>query len=277
MYTGGCGNTLECNKWQHGCGKCPQKAFGRPSSLIFDRSAKEWKLMKNSFEDFNNIFIATVSNWIKSKAEQSPILFGKKIITVENGLDTSTFSRQDYSEIALRHSITNEKIILHVTPNFLNPFKGGNFVIDIANRLIDENVKVIIVGFNGDNKKLPPNVIPVKPITNQIELAQYYSLANITLLTSKSETFSMVCAESLSCGTPIVGFKAGGPESIALEEFSEFVEQGNVDKLEVAVRKWLFIKNVSHNSISLVSSVKYSKESMINKYSQIYHDLLSTK
>lgn len=59
------------------------------------------------------------------------------------------------------------------------------------------------------------------------------------LLTSERETFSMVTAESLCCGTPVVGFKAGAPEQIALKEYSEFVDYGNLDKLEKAVRRWL--------------------------------------
>ncbi len=242
MYTGGCGNSLECSKWRTGCGNCPQKGLGLPSSKIYDQSATQWRLMKNSFEGFDDIIITTVSDWLTSRAKQAPILSGKKIITVENGLDTTVFKPQDFSEIALKHSIMNEKIILHVTPDFTNPFKGGNHVIAIANRLLDENIKVIIVGFNGDQTNLPTNVIPVKHTQDQLELAKYYSMADITILTSKTETFSMVCAESLSCGTPVVGYKAGGPESIALLEFSEFVEQGNVDKLEDTVRKWLCLE-----------------------------------
>ena len=39
----------------------------------------------------------------------------------------------------------------------------------------------------------------------------------------------MVTAESLCCGTPVVGFKAGAPEQIAIKEFSEFVEYGDLN------------------------------------------------
>mgnify|MGYP000949492470 CR=1 FL=1 len=49
----------------------------------------------------------------------------------------------------------------------------------------------------------------------------------------------MVCAESLSCGTPVVGFKAGGPESIGLADYCEFVEYPNLDKLQDCVMNWI--------------------------------------
>ena len=46
----------------------------------------------------------------------------------------------------------------------------------------------------------------------------------------------MVCAESLCCGTCVVGFEAGGPELISLPQYSRFVSQGNLDALEAAVK-----------------------------------------
>ena len=59
-----------------------------------------------------------------------------------------------------------------------------------------------------------------RQVEDQSELAAFYSLADVTLLTSEKETFSMVCAESLCCGTPVVGFQAGAPEGISLPAVS---------------------------------------------------------
>lgn len=42
--------------------------------------------------------------------------------------------------------------------------------------------------------KLPSNVIPVSRTDNQLELAKYYSLADITILTSKKrDVFNDLC------------------------------------------------------------------------------------
>lgn len=69
------------------------------------------------------------------------------------------------------------------------------------------------------------------------ELASLYSVANVTLMLSKRETYSMVTAESLCCGTPVVGFLAGGPESIAIEKFSAFVEYGDLKAIKASICK----------------------------------------
>ena len=271
MHTAGCGNALDCEKWKTGCGNCPQKGAGRPSSKIFDRSAEEWKLMADAFEGFDNLVIAPVSGWLGERAKQSPFLKDKKFVVVTNGVDTvNTFKPTDYSEIKTKHGIKNEKIILYVTPNFKNPFKGGIYIIDLAYRLKNDKVKIIIVGFNGDMGDLPTNVIPVKHTKNHSELAKYYSMADLTLLTSKKETFSMICAESLCCGTPLVGFEAGAPETISINKYSEFVKQGDVDALEYATRRWLNKKQEYSDEISKEAGKIYSKEQMYEKYVNIY-------
>ena len=275
MYTAGCGNSLNCEKWKEHCCNCPQRSLSRPASRFFDRSAEEWEMMKSAFDGFENIIIVAVSQWLADRARNSPFLKDKDIRVINNGIDTKNiFKITDYSEIKKEISINNEKIILHVTPDFLNPLKGGDVVLELAKRFrSNDNVKFLIVGYNG-KPSLPSNVIAISHTKNQKELAGYYSMANLTLLTSKNETFSMVCAESLSCGTPVVGFKAGAPETISIKEYSEFVEADNLDLLEIAVRKWIDFKSNSNNSkkMEILAREKYANAEMCKKYLNIYKD-----
>ena len=111
---------------------------------------------------------------------------------------------------------------------------------------------------------------------DQIELAEYYSLADATLLTSKRETFSMVTAETLCCGTPMVAFKAGGPESIALKEGTLFCDYGDIDTLYKNVVEVLS-ENVKlefdvHSARNL-----YSKTTMKEAYKKVYEDLINNR
>ena len=96
-------------------------------------------------------------------------------------------------------------------------------------------------------------------------------MADITVLTSKRETYSMVCAESLSCGTPVVGFKAGAPEEISLKDYSEFVTYGDVDALEDTLLKWLG-KTISYKKLVEIAKENYSRELMFQQYVAIYNE-----
>ena len=104
-------------------------------------------------------------------------------------------------------------------------------------------------------------------------MAELYRTADVTVLTSKRETFSMVVAESLCCGTPIVGFKAGGPESITIPEYSSFVEFGDIELLKLSIEK-IINSNFIPEDISAKSIKKFSKEGMTDKYINIYYRLL---
>ena len=83
----------------------------------------------------------------------------------------------------------------------------------------------LIIGDAQQKSSYPENMIFTGRIQDQHLLGELYSLADVCLLTSVKETFSMVTVESLCCGTPVVGFQAGGPENIALPAYSTFVEQ----------------------------------------------------
>jgi len=277
MYTAGCGHALGCEKWQSGCGGCVQKGRGRPSSHIFDRSAEEWVMMKEAFDNFETLVLVSVSKWTDSRARQSPFFLGKRKRVILNGIDTEgTFTPTSVPFLRERHGIKDERIVLHVTPNFWSSIKGGRHVLDLAQRFSGEDVRFIIVGYKGDKSHLPLNIIPVEHTMNQQELAGYYSLADVTLLTSQAETFSMVTAESLACGTPVVGFEAGGPETIAIQEFSEFVKQGNVEGLHSVLRSWIY-RPIDKNEVAKAASSRYSAKNMYLSYLAAYTELIESR
>lgn len=280
MYTGNCGYAYECVKWMTGCGNCPQLR-NSIKSYRFDCTHSAWIRMKNAFDGFDTLKIISVSQWLKSRAKQSPIMKGHDIDVVENGIDTEgTFYSRDFQYLKEKHRLKDEKILLHVTASFSmreDDRKGGRYVVKLAERLKRENIKIIVVGGRDLTMSLPDNIINVGRINDQKELAAYYSMADLTVLTSKRETFSMICAESLSCGTPVVGFKAGAPEQISLKEFSKFVEYGGIDALEILVREWIYKKSEIKNVIEKQAHKRYSKVNITNKYIEVYKRLINYK
>ena len=274
IHTANCGHALECENWKYGCGNCP-RLKKETGSYFFDKTADSWKYMKASFNGFkNNLIVTSVSPWLMERAKKSPILADKNHKVVLNGLDTKIFKIYDTKNLKEKY-ISNEKIIFHATPEFTNDkthIKGGYYLIELAKMLLKENIKFLVAGRFKKNMKLPSNIILLGEIKDQIELAKYYSMADITLLTSKKETFSMVVAESLCCGTPIIGFKAGAPEQITLEEYSKFINYGNIKELRDIVVEFIN-KSFDKREINRKAIEKYSKKIMCQKYINIYKEL----
>ena len=283
-YTGSCGHAYDCTQFQFlkGCQDC---ALGREATgtKLVDRTSKAWRLMKRAFSYFRkeDIMFTAVSPWVVNRSMLSPIcnLFDCKCVT--NGVDTGVFKRSSLDQIAYIKKCLpkhKQKIILHVTANFTtlsNNIKGGFYIKKLAEMMPDYQF-VIVATYLGNIQNLPDNIYIWGAAKSQEELASLYSTADLTLITSKRETFSMIIAESLSCGTPVVGFKAGGPESIAMPDYANFVDYGNVDELKNMVEVMLR-QSYNFNDISTRARSKYSKESMTAGYINIYRQMCVTQ
>lgn len=270
MYTANCSYAFDCEGYINGCLKC-KNYKNATRSIIFNKTSKSWNLMKRAFEGFDNLKVVSVSPWLMERASKSSILKNFEHYSIFNGLNTDIFhfssdnlNKEDY------------KIIFHATPEFnCNPehLKGGYYILKLAEKMINMNVKFYIAGNYDKNICVPNNVILLGKISNQKELSKYYQSADLTVIASKIETFSMVCAESLSCGTPVVGFKAGAPELISLKEYSAFSEYGDVELLYENVLKMISIKQ-DKEKISQEAHKLYSKSINTQKYIDLYKKIV---
>ncbi|MBR5236036.1 MAG: glycosyltransferase [Clostridia bacterium] len=278
FYTGSCGYAHECDRWKTGCGKCPRLTYASDSKL-FDRTHTAWKKMKAAFGGFKKIQIVSVSPWVDERVKQAPIMNELPHDVITNGINTQCFSFKKDFDIHKEYNLSPDtKIIFHVTSGFSrseNHIKGGRFILALAEALKDEPVVILVAGSHEQGIKVPDNVILLGNLLNQEILAAHYATADLAILASKRETFSMPVAESLCCGTPIVGFKAGGPESIAMPEYSEFVSYGDVDALKEAVLKWLDCKKtIGAQVISEKAKELYAASVMAEKYVSVYQSLI---
>lgn len=276
FYTGGCGYAFDCKKWMTGCNECDAPNYGRQWPL--DNASYVWKKFEKIFDKFDsdNLIITSVSPWVMDRSINSPYLSKFRNSTVLNGLNTEIF--HNIANPDLQKDLPSDKpIILHVTPDFsISPLsiKGGRFVIELAKIMPWCTFVVVATSSSVPGDSLPDNMILWGRAKNQIELAQLYSLADVTVIASKRETFNMTVAESLCCGTPVVGFKAGGPESIAIPQYSSFVEYGDTLALAERITAFLDITFDKH-SISELAMNKYDSNIMGHNYLSVYTELLS--
>lgn len=260
MYTGNCGYAYECEKWRNICENCPDiKRY--PKSLFFDFTHKMFLDKKRAFQNFNNLIIATPSQWLKDRVENS-FLKDKRVEVVYNGVNTEMFKPRDFSHLKKKHNLENKKIILSVAPDIMSDRKGGKWVVKLAEKCLDLNYIFILIGVKDLNQKFPDNVIALGRTENQIELAEYYSLADVFLICSQKETFSMTCAEAISCGTQVIGFKSGAPETVFLD--SIFVDYGDLSTLKKEVENYL------KNDLIIIKKDIYSIKKMYQEYLKLY-------
>ena len=271
FYTGSCGYAFDCKQWIDGCNKCPNLKYATRAWFV-DRTKAAWEKMHKalSYIKVQNRTITAVSSWLKDSAKMSKTFGNDDIVVVNNGIKTNVFKKYDVDN-RFRDS-KDQKIIFYATPSFnsdIDDIKGGYYLLKIAEAFKDNpNYKFIIAGGNRYNFDFSgyKNVQYLGNILDQEELANLYSMSDLTLMLSKMETYSLVTAESISCGTRVVGFKAGGPESIAVEGCGTFFEYGDIDSVVN------YIKNYKHKE-SIDVGDYYSEDKMVTKYLDIYNKL----
>lgn len=258
-YTGNCSYVFECEQWKHGCKRCPNVKEAQ-KSFVFDSSHKNWLKMKEAMSGWNGkLAITTVSPWLMNKSMQSDITKGIPHYCICNGVDTSVF----YLPEAYKNK-SNYQYILFVVPGSMSGVKGGWYIIQLAKRLPGR--KLVVIGTEKPEGTYPTNLAFISHTSNQQEMANYYRDAVVTVITSKRETFSMVVAESLCCGTPVVGFLCGGAESIALKDYSKFVKFGDVETLANAIEEIIGKKDFDRHKISKEAIEAYDSIKMCKGY-----------
>ena len=278
-YTGNCGHSFTCRLWfEKECRGCKNFRYAT-NSYTWSTAHRSWCAMKKAFNCFekNNLVFTAVSPWVLERASFSPIVKGFRCEVVKNGVETAIFHPHfDYPLLRERISNLKSKIVFHCTaffwPDNRNHIKGGWYVVEMARRFPD--VTFIIAAIRTKVLiELPDNIYVWGRTTSQMELAMLYSSANVTLVPSQKETYSMICAESLCCGTPVIGFLSGGPESISLHDYSYFVSYGDIEALERVLSQCLS-RQFDNHAIAHRAKEEYDKAIMAEKYVEIYKGLL---
>ena len=269
-FTGRCVHfdSVSCERWKTGCGKCPQIGY-MPRSWYFDLSAFNWRRKKRLFSSIEKLTIVTPSIWLKELTSNS-FLSQHKCLVINNGINLDVFkptTGERYNELKK----LNKKIVLGVASTWSDR-KGLNDFIQLSSMLPD-NYQIILVGISQEEIN-NDKIIAYKRTTNQKELAEIYTAADVFANPTMEDNFPTVNLEALACGTPIVTYKTGGsPESID-KKTGIAVEQSNIEQMLDAI---LFVtKNGKENysNACIEKSKNYDMNARFNDYVDLYEESL---
>ena len=258
-FTGKCPHysVAQCNKWKTGCKECSQ-LHSYPRSLFFDTSALAYKLKKKLFRDLTNLTIVTVSDWLKTQAEHSFLGGGIPIYRIYNGIDTHVFKPTE-NHFKEDYDIEDKFMVLGVS-NVWSANKGLDDFIELRKRLDDKFALVIV----GTEQKLD-GIITIGRTEDQRQLAGIYTAADIFFSPSLEETFGLVTAEAIACGTAVIVYNATACPEIVCENNGFIVEPRNIDQVVKCINE-----NYNKNLDVQFSNDIFSTEIMIDNYHKIY-------
>jgi glycosyltransferase involved in cell wall biosynthesis len=280
-FTGGCHYDHGCGKYKTGCGKCPQLG----SSFQNDLSSFVWH---NKQEFFNNLdakylHLVTPSQWLGDQCRQSPLLKKFSLTVIQNGLDISEFAPRDrvFSRDVLGIPQDSDTL-LFVAESVDNRRKGFKLLIDALSGISNTHkLYLVTIGNLQTNLKSQfPNTI-LGPLNNDRLLSLIYSAADLYIIPSIQDNLPNTVIESLSCGTPVIGFDVGGIREMIQEGINGFlVSAKDVDALRCKIIETLsnkenlekMARNCRKSAIKNYAIVKQAK-----KYLDLYKLLLNKR
>lgn len=274
-FTGHCAyfDRIGCNKWTKQCKSCDQ-INEYPKSWILDNSYKNYLYKKEIFNSIDKLRIICVSNWLKSKLQES-FLSSIKNTTIYNGIDINCFMPcNNIDEIKNKYSVKNRFILLGIASVWDNR-KGLKDFIELS-RYIDNNTVIILIGLKSKQlKKLPKNIIGLKKIESISELSKIYSIADLFLNLTYEDNFPSTNIESLACGTPILTYNTGGSIEAVTEETGFVVEKGDISSIQKVISIIKCRSKESYINACRTRAINFfNKDDRYNEYINLYENLI---
>ena len=274
--TGGCHHSFACEKYKSGCYNC--QIF--PKNKKNDLSSKGFKKKLKLYSKYNNLYFISPSKWLYDCAKQSALTKDKPIFHIPNILDNTFFKPFDKKTAKQILNLNpNEIVIAFGAISIDSPYKGWYYLIKALKILSQEqdfkNISILIFG-NGFKKEIAAE-IPFKTrftghLSDEYSTVLVYNAADVFIAPSLADNLPTTILESLSCGTPVVGFNVGGiPDMIKHKENGYLAKYKDANDISEGIKFCL------ENKIKGYSLPDFGQNFIMNKHFELFEHIKSLK
>lgn len=222
-----------------------------------------------------------------------------KLVAVSNSLANAIYDKFKIMPIVVNNMVgeefvaqtynakaKNDGMFSFVAIGSLIPIKGFDILIDafFKSKLYEKKCKLIIIGEGSERAKLQKQIERLS-LTDSIvlvgrktktEIITYLQNSNVFVLSSHSETFSVVCIEAMALGLPVIATACGGPEEFVTEEVGLLVQPNDVDSLTEAMNKIYFhYDSFDNENIQNICRDKFAPEYIAKRLTDVFNQLFN--
>ncbi len=273
-FTGGCHYDSGCGKFTTDCSDCPQLE-GTINPNLSNQILNKKKEVLVELSDFH---LVSPSIWLKEQSQKS-IFKTYPHYHIPNGFPKNTFQPRD-KEFSrnLLDLPSDKKIILFVADIIHNARKGYTYLVEALAKLNNKGVLLCAIGSNIylSNSQIP--CIELGKIEDEKLMSVAYAAADLFVIPSLEDNLPNTVAESLCCGTPVIGFNVGGiPDMVQDNKNGYLCPEISVDSLKQTIEKFLDNPSIfDREKISRQAHKKYALEVQAKSYIDLYKKILSS-
>ncbi|MCB0310220.1 MAG: glycosyltransferase [Bdellovibrionales bacterium] len=237
-FTGGCLYPHECNKFKNSCGACPRLGEWPIDGWI---DTTHWiHSIKRAIFSRADIHLIAPSRWMSDRICEAAV-FKNKPVHIPYGVDTLTFRPLAQNQVRDLLNLPRDRLLVLISAfNLDDSRKGVLTSIKALHAVADLDPYVLIMG--NPSRRLANELAPLSfrefgYIHDDLLKAQIYSAADVFLFCSIADNLPLAVLETMSSGTPTVGFATGGiPELVLHERIGYLVDNGDIDGLASGLR-----------------------------------------
>ena len=275
-FTGICHVSYECKLYEHHCSACPMLGSSKERDYAYEVFDKKLKAYKDL-----DLHIVTPSKWLADCAKRSALFGNFPITVIPNCIDTDLYQPMDKTDARKVLGLENDKkyLLFGAMHVMKDANKGFAYLKKALKQIKDTDAELLVYGTNEDMHcyNLPIPARSLGYINNDKMMALLYNAADVCIVPSLSENLSNTIMESLSCGTPVVGFDIGGnSDMIEYKKNGYLATERDSEDLAKGI-EWCLAHNadgaMSKNAREKVMN-NYTIEIVSEQYKKLYESLL---
>ncbi|MBN1642541.1 MAG: glycosyltransferase [Anaerolineae bacterium] len=222
LLTGHCAHTLDCERWETGCGECPDLTIY--PAIRRDATAWNWRRKQRIYQH-SRLYVATPSQWLMDRVQHS-ILRPVERRVIHNGVNLDVFRPGDREHARARLRLPADAFVLLYVAHGLKaaPFRDYATIEGAVQRIAASastgERQILFVGLGGiegPRQRLGAAEIWHVPYqSDPRRVALHYQAADLYLHAARADNFPNTILEAMACGTPVIATGVGGiPEQVA--------------------------------------------------------------
>jgi len=215
LLTGGCGYSLECERWKIGCGHCPH-----PELVSTHRrygTSYNWKKRSRIYSR-SRLHIIAPSQWALDCARQSMLVPGLvEARRIPNGIDTDVFRPGNKMTARDALNLPQDAVVLLTAAAYMNTNQVKNVgmiraaLSGVSSALRRRNVVLVALGAEGEDVRNGNLEIRHTGYLKSEEIiAMYYQAADIYLHSAAAEVWGLAVTQALASAVPVISTDVGG-------------------------------------------------------------------
>ena len=275
--TGGCHYSSNCSRFTVGCGECPQISNPQAHDASWHGFRSKQKSLRGK-----TVHVVTPNQWLSDLAKHSAIFpEATEFHIIRLGLDEKVFQPIDTQEARRQLGLPDNVALLAFGAEDIENYRKGFHHLISALRQVKTDTPIECLVFG--NGKLPENRDGLPKfhefgfVDSPEKHRLIYAAADLFVLPSREDNQPQTGLEAMACGTPVVGFRAGGvPEYVRHNKTGLVASMGDETEMADHIRRLVndveLRERLARDARRMIE-LEFTAELQAKRYIHLYRDI----